>query len=173
MSLVKVVVVSDGLNFKIPGQKDPEPPKVYAVIPAQRGQEIEVDEADADRFLALGSVALPGTAAALLAKEVQHRWGPPAGAVRLEDGNQAVDRIVTEARQMGLVVNETTGSVDETDEGVSGAPEVDASSKEALNALSVAQLKGVAGRLNVEIGSKDKKSDLVDKLHAHATAAAA
>lgn len=168
---VKVVVVADGIAYKIAGQKEPEPPRMYVTTFANRGDEITVDESDAERFKLLGSVTEPGSREAQLAVAVQHRWGPPAGAAKLSLGeNTPVDKIAQEAREMGLLRVQAQVAAEPEETGTSGevAADFDATNKDALNALNVVQLKNLAKTRGVDVGSKATKATLVKDIAKHA-----
>lgn len=166
------VVVSDGLTYKVPGQGTPVVAfgftQTYVTLPATRGQEIELEADDYDRFKALGAIADPDSREADAAKTEPMRWGDPANAVRIdgESGNLPIDKLRAEAKRLGLLIEEP----ETEDEGVSGqAPaDLDYSDKKAVDQLNVAQLKQAAGARGVTIESKDKKDDIVKKLVASA-----
>jgi hypothetical protein len=172
----KAVVVSDGLTYKAPGQEDlPRAAfgfqPTYVTLPATRGQEIELDKAEYDRFMALGAIAEPGSKEAGAAQSQDLRWGDPYGAVRIsgEDGNLPVDKLRQEAKRLG-VYQDPFGE-DDADEGVSGAApdDIDLSDRKAVESLNVAQLKQLAGKHGVTIESGDKKDDIVKKLVSHSS----
>lgn len=174
MSVKTAIVVADGLTYKVPGQDKPVVAfgfaQTYVTQPATRGDEIELDAEDYDRFKALGAITDPGTAEADAAKSGELRWGDPAGAVRIsgEDGTLPIDKLRAEAKRLGLRVDAFED--EELDEPVSGAaPEgLDYSDKKAVSQLNVAQLKQAAGARGVTIETSDKKDDIVKKLVASA-----
>lgn len=163
------VVVSDGLTYKIPGQDKPVVAfgfaQTYLTQPATRGQEIELDADDYDRFLTLGAIAAPNSREASAAKTEPMRWGDPANAVQIsgEDGTLPIDKLRAEARRLGLVDFDLE---DDLDEPVSGqAPaDLDFSDRKAVEKLTVAQLKSAAAERGVTVESADKKDDIVKKL---------
>lgn len=168
---VKVVVVDDGLTYKAPGQKEPEPPKTYVTLMANRGDEIEVDQADADRFTVLGAVAEPGSETARVAKAVQHRTGTPYGAVAIapENDNTAVQKIERQARELGLLAASQNQADDDSLTDVAGVSaavpdDLDTSDEHAVAALNVQQLKRVAQQRGIEVEADDRKPDLVRKI---------
>lgn len=176
--LVELVVVDDGLTYKLPRQKEPEPPKVYVTMPADRGDHIWVDPEDAERFLALGGAAKVDTPQAHLAKAIKHRTGTPFGAVAVNLGdNSAVDKQERLAVELGVIRAEgssegfdVVGTAADEPGAVRGdvPADFDAGDQDALRQLNTVQLKNLARQRSVEIESSDSKQDIVDKIHGSA-----
>lgn len=165
-STVKAVVATDVLPYKWPGQKRPEPPRKYVTLHATRGETIELDKSDFDRFQALGSVVEDGTREAEIAKVAGPKWGPPAGAQPLGDPSR---KLVQQAEHLGLarrVAAATVGADVEDDGGVSGEiPEgLDETNESAVGSLNVAQLKLLAKQRGIEVEAKATKPMLVEAI---------
>lgn len=168
---VKAVVVSDGLTYRVPGQPDYlDPGRTHIVLPARRGDDIELEQADYDRFKALGAITDPDTREASAAK-AGPVWGPPANAIALtsEDATLPIDKLRAEGARLG-VYDDKFDRAEETDddEGVSGAApaDLDATDENAVGRLNVAQLKAYASQHGIEVSGN--KPDLVAQIVAHA-----
>lgn len=170
------VVVSDGLSYKIPGQDKPGPRETYAMLAATRGDTIELDEKDYDRFKSLGAVVDEGTSEAAAAHNPKVGGGDPYGAVRIsgEGHNLPVDKLRSEAKRLGLTISRD----DDLDDGagaVSGeAPGDDelnlADSGKLYKQLNAAQMKALAERHGITVETTDTKQTIADKIVEKASA---
>jgi hypothetical protein len=182
---VKIVVVSDGLGYKAPGQDKPGARETYITLAASRGDEIEVDKSDAERFMALGAAAEPDSPEAKAAKDPRMA-GEPFGAVKIagEHDNLPIQKLRQEALRLGAaapadfgdefarehadsLVGHGPGTTTGGDDGaVSGeVPDgLDLSDAKALGRLNAAQVKALAEREGVTAESGDTKKSLVAKI---------
>lgn len=181
-----VTVVSDGLSYRAPGQEKPSVGNTWIFLPANRGDDIDVETVDYERFMALGAVVDADTREAAAAKAEPMRWGDPANAVRIsgEDSNQPVDKLRQEAIRLGVAKAEEFDGLAGGDGGASGGgdelqpvqgdlPEgFDVTDEKAVKRLNVAQLKKAAEVNGVNIETADTKPKLQAALIKHAKTAA-